>query len=45
MGDERPSAVAFDEQLIIRDDDSSNPTLQPSSVVELASVQSIARNV
>jgi hypothetical protein len=37
----RPPAVVFDEQLIVRDDDSSNPMLQPSSFAEFASVQAL----
>jgi hypothetical protein len=41
IADERPPAVVADKQLIIRDDDSSNLMLQPSSFAELASVQAL----
>jgi hypothetical protein len=41
MDHERPSADVVEEQLITRDDDSSSPTLQPSSFAEVASVQTL----
>jgi hypothetical protein len=41
MDRERPSADVVEEQLITRDDDSSSPTLQPSSFAEVASVQTL----
>jgi hypothetical protein len=41
VDDERPPAVVVDEQLIVRDNNSSNPMLQPSSFAELASVQAL----
>jgi hypothetical protein len=41
VDNERPPAVAVDEQLIVRDDDSSNPMLRPSCFAELASAQAL----